>query len=60
MENFLGIESVHWVAHNELAFALRDRSPVTPGHTLVIHRRHIATWFDASHATSASYRGILA
>ncbi|MCF7765223.1 MAG: HIT domain-containing protein, partial [Verrucomicrobia bacterium] len=27
---------------------LRDGFPVSPGHALVIPRRHIATWFDAS------------
>jgi superfamily II DNA or RNA helicase/diadenosine tetraphosphate (Ap4A) HIT family hydrolase/HKD family nuclease/SOS-response transcriptional repressor LexA len=36
------------VASNALAFALRDRYPVAPGHTLVIPRRLIATWFDAT------------
>ena len=29
-------------------FAIPDAYPVTPGHTLVIPRRHVATWFDAS------------
>jgi diadenosine tetraphosphate (Ap4A) HIT family hydrolase len=31
---------------NELAFAIPDRSPVRPGHTLVIPRRHTASFFD--------------
>ena len=31
-----------------LSLAFRDRYPVTPGHTLVIPRRHVATWFDAT------------
>jgi HIT domain len=39
--------SVH-VARNELAFAIRDGYPVTPGHTLVIPLRHVVTWFDAT------------
>ena len=33
---------------NELAYALRDRFPVSPGHTLVVPRRHVATWFEAT------------
>ena len=33
---------------NEFAFALEDRFPVTPGHTLLIPRRHVASYFDAS------------
>jgi diadenosine tetraphosphate (Ap4A) HIT family hydrolase/5-methylcytosine-specific restriction endonuclease McrA len=34
------------VAENDLAFAIRDGHPVTPLHTLVIPRRHAATFFD--------------
>lgn len=40
-------ESEH-VAGNGLAFAIRDGFPVSPGHTLVVTRRLVATWFDAS------------
>jgi superfamily II DNA or RNA helicase/diadenosine tetraphosphate (Ap4A) HIT family hydrolase len=36
------------VASNALAFALRDPHPVSPGHTLVIPRRLVATWFEAT------------
>lgn len=36
------------VASNELAFAVRDDNPVTKGHTLILPRRPIATWFDAT------------
>lgn len=32
----------------ELVFALWDGYPVSPGHALVIPRRHVAGWFDAS------------
>lgn len=32
----------------ELAFTIRDGYPVSPGHTLVIPRRHCATYFDAT------------
>jgi diadenosine tetraphosphate (Ap4A) HIT family hydrolase len=38
------------VAENDLAFALRDGFPVSPGHTLVVTKREIATWFDATEA----------
>ena len=27
---------------------LRDGSPVSPGHTLVVPRRHVASWFELS------------
>ena len=36
------------VAANELAYAIRDANPVTPGHSLVIPRREVATWFEAT------------
>ncbi len=40
-------ESAH-LAANALAFAVRDAFPVSPGHTLVVPRRLVATWFDAT------------
>lgn len=45
---FLAIPRAEWVAENELAFAVRDRYPVSEGHTLVIPKRLVVTWFDAS------------
>ncbi|AUX42550.1 hypothetical protein SOCE26_039830 [Sorangium cellulosum] len=45
---FLEAPESSWVASNSLAFALRDRFPVSLGHTLVIPRRVVATWFEAS------------
>ena len=33
------------VLENGLAVAVFDNSPVTPGHMLLIPRRHIADWF---------------
>jgi diadenosine tetraphosphate (Ap4A) HIT family hydrolase len=45
---FLEIPSDRWVASNELAFAVRDAFPVSAGHTLIVPRRVVATWFDAS------------
>ena len=38
------------VAENALAFAVRDRYPVSPGHTLVVPRREVSTWFEATTA----------
>ena len=45
---FLDHDSESWVESNELAFAIRDASPVSPGHTLVIPRRKIVVWWEAS------------
>jgi diadenosine tetraphosphate (Ap4A) HIT family hydrolase len=31
---------------NVLAWALRDAYPVSPGHTLIVPRRHVASFFE--------------
>lgn len=48
MSVFLGIDPGEWIASNELAFAVRDLHPVTDGHTLVIPRRVMREWWDAT------------
>jgi superfamily II DNA or RNA helicase/diadenosine tetraphosphate (Ap4A) HIT family hydrolase len=48
MSIFLEVPPAAWVASNHLAFAVRDRFPVSPGHTLVITRRVVTDWFAAS------------
>jgi superfamily II DNA or RNA helicase/diadenosine tetraphosphate (Ap4A) HIT family hydrolase len=53
---FLEMAVSSWVASNDLAFAIRDGFPVTEGHTLVIPKRLVATWFDA---TQEEQRAIL-
>jgi len=45
---FLALPPTAHVVRNEIAFAIRDGYPVTPGHTLVIPFRHVVTWFDAT------------
>jgi diadenosine tetraphosphate (Ap4A) HIT family hydrolase len=35
------------IAGNEHAIAIRDLFPISPGHTLIIPRRHVGSWFDA-------------
>jgi superfamily II DNA or RNA helicase/diadenosine tetraphosphate (Ap4A) HIT family hydrolase len=45
---FLQIPEALWVASNALAFAVRDRFPVSPGHTLVVTRRLVLDWFSAT------------
>lgn len=41
-------------AHSELAVALWDGFPVSPGHALIIPRRHIPSWFDATDAEQSA------
>jgi len=45
---FLALPKSAHLAANALAFAVRDAFPVSAGHTLVVPRRLVATWFDAT------------
>jgi diadenosine tetraphosphate (Ap4A) HIT family hydrolase len=36
------------VAKNDLAIVIRDAFPVSAGHTLVIPRRHVASYFETT------------
>ena len=51
---FSDIPDSEHVAANDLAFAVRDRFPVSPGHTLVVTRRVVATWFEATPAEKSA------
>lgn len=49
MSIFSDLPEASWVAANTHAFAVRDRHPVSPGHTLVITRcATVRDWFEAS------------
>ena len=54
---FLAVPASEWLAANDHAFVIADRFPVSPGHALVVPRRAIATWWEASDDERA---GILA
>jgi diadenosine tetraphosphate (Ap4A) HIT family hydrolase len=41
------------------AFAIRDGFPVSPGHTLVIPRRHVASFFDITDTERADLMSLL-
>jgi diadenosine tetraphosphate (Ap4A) HIT family hydrolase len=45
---FLHRSPTEWIASNGLAFAILDGFPVSRGHTLVVTRRLVATWFEAT------------
>lgn len=47
------------VAQNELAFAIRDGYPVVNGHTLIIPKRHIRSFFDITEAERSSIFNLL-
>jgi diadenosine tetraphosphate (Ap4A) HIT family hydrolase len=43
---FCTLPSERIVLANDLAMAIRDGFPVSPGHTLIIPRRHVGSFFD--------------
>jgi diadenosine tetraphosphate (Ap4A) HIT family hydrolase len=47
------------VAENELAAALLDREPASKGHTLVIPKRHCASFFELTDAEVAACFALL-
>lgn len=44
---FFAVPASEWVASNRSAFAIGDPGPVAQGHTLIVPRREIASWWDA-------------
>ena len=46
---FCAPEQSRIFAQDSLAVSLWDGYPVSPGHALIIPRRHIPSWFDATH-----------
>lgn len=45
---FLSRPQSEWIASNDLAFAILDGYPVNPGHVLVIPKRLVSTWWEAT------------
>jgi diadenosine tetraphosphate (Ap4A) HIT family hydrolase len=45
--------------HNDLALVIRDGFPVSPGHTLVIPKRHVGSFFDLSEEEVQSMMALL-
>jgi diadenosine tetraphosphate (Ap4A) HIT family hydrolase len=45
---FLDVPPADWIAANRLGFAIWDSFPVNPGHALVIPRRVVSSWWEAT------------
>jgi len=45
---FAEVPPAAWLVENRSAFAIADADPVSEGHALVVPRRLIATWWEAS------------
>jgi len=57
---FCSLPAERFVLENECAVVIRDAFPVSPGHTLVIPRRHVASFFDIKDAERADVMSLLA
>lgn len=56
---FCSLPTNRIVDHNAFAIAIRDAYPVSPGHTLVISTRHVATFFEATAAERSALLSLL-
>ena len=45
---FRDISPAEWLTSNAAGFAIPDRFPVAPGHSLIVPHRPIATWWEAN------------
>ena len=45
---FCTLNTARIIFANELAAVIRDSFPVSPGHTLVIPKRHVGSFFDVT------------
>lgn len=51
---FCEVEPDRKLAEGDLTISIRDAFPVSPGHTLVVPRRHVASFFDLTEAEQAA------
>ena len=53
-----GRAPAHRIAENEKALAILDIQPFSPGHTLILSKRHVPWWHDLTEQESASLFGL--
>ena len=56
---FSHISAAVWIASNSEAFAVFDRFPVSAGHALVLTKRVVATWFEATAEEQAALMSLV-
>ncbi len=56
---FCTLPTTRVIAENEHAVLIRDAFPVSPGHSLVIPKRHLGSFFDATEAERHSLMALL-
>ena len=48
------------IQQGKFAFVIRDGFPISPGHTLIVPKRHIASFFEVTDAERAELLSLLA
>jgi diadenosine tetraphosphate (Ap4A) HIT family hydrolase len=56
---FCDLPAACHVIEGRLAVAIRDGFPVSPGHTLVIPKRHVASFFETTQAERQELMAVL-
>lgn len=56
---FCEIATERIIIENEHAFSIFDGYPVSPGHSLIIPKRHIASFFEANRIEQISFLELL-
>jgi diadenosine tetraphosphate (Ap4A) HIT family hydrolase len=57
---FCGPEKSRVIMANDYAIALHDRFPITPGHSLIVPKRHISSFFEATREEQKALFDLLA
>ena len=50
---FCTLPSSRIISEDALCLVIRDGYPISPGHSLIIPKRHVASWFDLTEEESA-------
>lgn len=56
---FCCLKEVRIAASNSHVLAIYDGFPISPGHTLIIPKRHVASFFELTRAEQESILGLL-
>jgi diadenosine tetraphosphate (Ap4A) HIT family hydrolase len=57
---FCSLTAERLVLQSELSVVIRDGFPVSPGHTLIIPKRHVGSFFEITDAERADLMSLLA
>lgn len=57
---FCNLDKTRIIIANDHAIAFHDGFPVTPGHSLIVPKRHIASFFEATREERAAMLNLLA